>query len=143
MAKIILILSVMVLALAACSRQQPVSGETITGKSAIATGDNSRNALDWAGTYQGVLPCASCPGIETTLVLNSDQRYQLTRYYRDEKDSPFQETGSFAWDSSGGEIILQDGSRYLVGENQLFLLDQQGERIEGNLAGNYRLAKIR
>jgi uncharacterized lipoprotein NlpE involved in copper resistance len=38
---------------------------------------NSRNALDWAGTYEGVLPCADCPGTKTRLTLNYDGSYRL------------------------------------------------------------------
>jgi len=30
---------------------------------------NSRNALDWAGTYAGVLPCADCPDVQARLRL--------------------------------------------------------------------------
>ena len=38
---------------------------------------NSRNSLDWAGTYEGVLPCADCPGTKTRLTLNQDGSYRL------------------------------------------------------------------
>src|SRR6516165_5178501 len=33
---------------------------------------NSRNSLDWAGAYEGVLTCAECPGTKTRLTLNPD-----------------------------------------------------------------------
>src|SRR5262249_20486174 len=38
---------------------------------------NSRNSLDWAGTYEGVLPCADCLGTKTRLTLNHDDSYRL------------------------------------------------------------------
>jgi uncharacterized lipoprotein NlpE involved in copper resistance len=38
---------------------------------------NSRNSLDWAGTYEGVLPYADCPGTKTRLTLNYDGSYRL------------------------------------------------------------------
>jgi uncharacterized lipoprotein NlpE involved in copper resistance len=38
---------------------------------------NSRISLDWAGTYEGVLPCADCPGTKTRLTLNQDGSYLL------------------------------------------------------------------
>ena len=38
---------------------------------------NSRNSLDWVGIYEGVLPCADCPGIKTRLTLNYDGSYRL------------------------------------------------------------------
>ena len=31
----------------------------------------------FAGTFKGTLPCADCPGIDTTLVLNADGTYTL------------------------------------------------------------------
>jgi len=39
------------------------------------------------------------------------------------------------------KITLSDGSKYLVGENQLFMLDTEGNRITGGLAENYILKK--
>ena len=37
--------------------------------------------FDKAGVYYGVLPCADCSGIETTLELMGDQTYKLTQVY--------------------------------------------------------------
>ena len=34
---------------------------------------NAENSLDIAGVYKGVLPCADCEGIETTIVLKDDK----------------------------------------------------------------------
>ena len=36
-----------------------------------------QNSLDWAGVYEGVLPCANCPGVRTRLTLQRDGSYQL------------------------------------------------------------------
>jgi uncharacterized lipoprotein NlpE involved in copper resistance len=44
---------------------------------------NSRNSLDWAGSYEGVLPCADCPGIKTRLVLSPDGQFELSTQYMD------------------------------------------------------------
>ena len=30
--------------------------------------DNSRNSVDWNGTYRGIVPCADCEGIKTEVV---------------------------------------------------------------------------
>ena len=38
---------------------------------------NARISLDWAGTYQGTLPCASRSGIRTELTLRANVRYDL------------------------------------------------------------------
>lgn len=104
---------------------------------------NSRNSVDWAGTYQGTLPCADCPGIRYTLTLNDDDTYVLKTRYLERGDSVFTESGAFAWDKNGGKITLADrGEKFQVGENRLFHLDMEGNRITGALADHYVLAKV-
>jgi copper homeostasis protein (lipoprotein) len=52
---------------------------------------------------------------------------------------------SLVWDDAGARIALGTGERlqrYQVGENVLFHLDRDGERITGDLAAAYRLEKI-
>ena len=104
-------------------------------------GDTSQNALEWEGSYKGLLPCADCSGIETPLPLKGDNSYRLQQVYQGKDESIFSESGKFTWDASGSKITLEDGSKYLVGENQLFMLDREGNRIPGSLAANYRLSK--
>ncbi|WP_353185890.1 copper resistance protein NlpE N-terminal domain-containing protein [Parapedobacter lycopersici] len=104
---------------------------------------NSQNALDWAGMYQGTLPCADCPGIQTTLTLSEDGGYTLQTSYLERGDSVFTETGQFTWDDAGGKITLDgDGQKLQVGENRLIQLDREGNRITGTLADHYILEKI-
>lgn len=112
------------------------------------TGDTSRNALDWAGTYRGVLPCASCPGIETVIHLNSDHTYRIETTYQDEGPDVFSETGRFEWNKQGNRITLMgvDVSfapvSYAVGENHIRQLDKEGSVITGALADKYVLPKV-
>jgi|SRR5690606_7426034 len=104
---------------------------------------NSRNSVDWAGTYQGTLPCADCPGIETTLTLDEEGSYVLRTTYLERSDSIYTESGNFTWDEQGGKITLDaDNRKFQVGENQLFALDMEGSRITGNLADHYVLQKV-
>lgn len=104
---------------------------------------NSRNALDWAGTYRGVLPCADCEGIETIITLNRDGRWSGQTRYLGKDGKVFREQGSFTWDKRGGSVILSgtEPSRYLVGENRLVRLAPDGSRITGALADHYVLTK--
>lgn len=108
-------------------------------------GHSSRTSLDWAGTYSGILPCASCPGIETVVTLHADGSYRLAQLYLDEQPVPLKSGGRFEWNATGGMVTLDDGSgeaqRYQVGENLLIRLDREGRRIEGPLAGHYVLHK--
>ena len=104
---------------------------------------NSSNALDWAGTYQGTLPCADCPGIQTTLTLNADGSYSLNSNYLERGEPATTVNGQFTWDMTGNQLTLaEDGRKFQVGENQLTQLDIDGNPITGNLADHYRLQKL-
>jgi uncharacterized lipoprotein NlpE involved in copper resistance/heat shock protein HslJ len=90
---------------------------------------SSRDSLDWAGTYAGVLPCADCPGIETRLRLEADGSYELTSRYQDRQMAPLSASGRFAWNAAGSAIALEakgGGMKFAVGENRLVLLDRDG-----------------
>lgn len=108
---------------------------------------NSMNSLNWAGTYEGITPCADCPGIETRLILRNDESYELTTRYIGKSDSLFKATGSFSWNESGSKIRLDAGnqsrlSEYLVRENRVVQLNMNGEQVTGDLAESYKLEKI-
>lgn len=103
----------------------------------------SRDALDWAGSYRGVLPCADCEGIETVVTLKVDGGYASSTRYLGRSDKPFTTEGRFQWDAAGGTITLsgQEPARYRVGENRLTRLALDGTPITGALADHYVLTK--
>lgn len=106
---------------------------------------NAANSLDWHGTYTGVLPCADCEGISTTLTLNADETYHLITIYLGREDGEFHRRGTFSWNDGGNTVRLNDFDSgpglYFVAENRLFHLDMDGNRITGDLAGRYILDK--
>ncbi len=110
--------------------------------------NDGQSSLDWAAHYRGVLPCASCPGIDTEIKLYQDSTYVISRRYKGENGSVMKDFGRFSWSENGENIILEhesDSSQnqaYKVGENGLTHLDQNGEEIEGELAEHYFLKKI-
>lgn len=105
---------------------------------------NSRNSLDWAGTYRGVLPCASCEGIETAMTLNPDGTYVSSARYLGEDGQAFTGGGAFEWDEDGNRIRLsgEEPLWFRVGENSLTQLRLDGSTITGVLAEYYVLTKI-
>lgn len=109
-----------------------------------AVGDNSMTSLDWAGTYEGILPCADCEGIKTVISINQDNTYVAKEIYEGKSDSLFESKGTFKWDEKGQKIILSDANRhpYFVGENTLTHLDKDGNKITGVLAKRYILKKV-
>ncbi len=126
-----------------CKTPAPATRETEQ-----AAGDNSRNSLDWPGSYFGVLPCGDCAGIETTITIRKDLTCSFKRKYLGKTDLIVESSGTFSWNTDGGIIVISEPGistgqeRYLVGENQLIKLDMQGNRITGDLAGQYILGKV-
>lgn len=107
---------------------------------------NSRNSLDWAGTYRGTIPCADCEGIELTISLSYDGSFSRSQEYLGKGLLPFRDSGQFSWNASGNTVFLpaENGDRlqFQVGENRLFFLDRNGQRITGDLAGRYILSRV-
>jgi heat shock protein HslJ len=102
------------------------------------------NSLDYHGTYKGILPCADCEALETTITLTADA-YTKETVYKGKSREVFKETGKYTWNDAGNTITLSDSeapNQYFVGENVLFHLDAEGKRIEGDLASNYKLSRI-
>jgi len=104
---------------------------------------SSRDSLDWTGIYEGILPCADCPGIHTTMTLGPDLTYTLSTRYEGRDNAGFEEKGVFSWSADGSMIFLDGGNTptYKVGENALFHLDMDGRVITGDLAERYVLRK--
>jgi len=107
------------------------------------TADNSMTSIDWAGIYQGVLPCADCEGIKTQIVLQNDLSYILETSYIGKNEKVFKTQGTFKWDENGSKITLDNENKqfYQVGENRIFHLDKDGNRITGDLADKYIMEK--
>ena len=120
------------------------SSTEITDTNTVDTTHTSQNSLDWAGTYSGVFPCADCPGIKTTVTLNSDETFTYEGEYQ-ERDTKIEDTGKFMWHDNGSVVHLvgkEVNMKLKVGENQLFSLDQDGKPIDGPLKDNYILKKV-
>jgi uncharacterized lipoprotein NlpE involved in copper resistance len=106
---------------------------------------NASNALDFLGIYKGTLPCADCEGIETIIELGSGNSYiKKTTYLGSENQNVNETSGTFTWNEAGNTITLSNEempNQYFVGENVLFHLDIEGNRISGDLAEKYQLKK--
>lgn len=94
--------------------------------------------------FNGVIPCADCAGIDTTLQLAKDGSYILGQTYLEAKseENTFFETGK--WVIKGKKVTLsnEDGKKYYyqMKDESLVMLDINGEPIESQL--NYELVKV-
>lgn len=105
---------------------------------------NAQNALDYLGVYKGVIPCADCDGIATTVKIMDDENFEIETSYVGKSNDVFSDFGTYEWNQEGNTITLNGGhdiKMFFVGENQLIQLDAAGNKIQGDLASKYVLQK--
>lgn len=112
------------------------------------TGDthHPQHSQEWPGVYNGLLPCADCKGVKTSLALNTNHTYIMITEFMGKSPREFTEKGKFIWSEDSNKIVLtsRDNStirQYQVGENSLIQLDGNGNRYTGSNAGNYILRR--
>ena len=138
MKRSIVLLCIVMAALSACNAGKQRRNTQTNGTEAVDQAHNSRNSLDWAGVYKGILPCADCEGIEVEIRLNEDLSYERITTYLGKGENRFPDRGQFEWNENGSNIKLISTSPdmsdnwFQVGENKLFVLDTEGNRIENN-----------
>jgi copper homeostasis protein (lipoprotein) len=101
---------------------------------------SSKTSLDWAGAYKAELPCADCQKLETIIILNKNNSYQMQSVYKGKSKEVFEKKGNFSWNKDGNVIALKmdkDTSHYRVTENHITQLDKDGKPITGEHADLY------
>lgn len=119
-----------------------VFAETAETKDADA--HHAQKSIDWPGIYRGFLPCDDCKGVKTSLALNKNNSYILITQYVGKSEREIVEKGKFTSDNNTIVLTPRDNSttrQYLVGENMLIQLDNNGNRITGKLADRYILRR--
>jgi len=134
---LLIVMSTLALLTGACVQAPPQAISHADGA------HTSQNALDWAGAYRGVLPCADCMGIETVVVLRQDGHFTArSRYLGKGEGEVFSREGRFSWNAAGNTVALEGDASYFVGEGHLVRTAQDGSRITGPLADRYVLNKV-
>ena len=54
-----------------------------------------RDTANFYGSYEGVIPAASGPGIKIILTLNSDSTYKMTTDYIDAREAKYTKIGKY------------------------------------------------
>ena len=152
MKKTLFILSLATLALSACSKPTTDATQTktavehaITPTTSTPMTDTPQTALDWAGEYKDIFPCADCEGIETELELNPNNRYELKETYLGKgKENESKVKGTFSFDTNNPALISLDAAgdnrKFFIGENFVEARDKvTGEAAQSKL--NYTLQK--
>lgn len=125
---------------ASCNRN---SGNATITVDTLITDEAETEALfnSTSVDYEGIVPCADCPGINTLLHLNKDSMtYFLTEVYQGKADSVFTRSGTYRQltgpDSISNIIELsgvkESGPIYyeMVGDTLIYYLDKDAKRIQ-------------
>lgn len=101
-----------------------------------------------AGTYEGTLPAADCPGIRTVLTLNTDSTYQYAADYLERKDGHDEASGVLRVIDGKVLVLVRPSSGeqtyYTVKDDQhVVMTDSLGNEPEGEMAKLYVLTKAK
>ena len=94
--------------------------------------ENARQTVQWPGTYQGILPCSSCEGVATMIVLKPDMTYQTRTRMLGIDDKDRTSKGRFEWLPDGSHIAIDsEGQRkiFRVHPDHLEMRLPNGEQI--------------
>lgn len=95
-------------------------------------------------SYTGVIPCADCEGIAYKLSLKEDNHFETTSVYIGKSNRPFTERG--AWSMQGDSLLVlnkgeENPRKFKIKNDQLIMLDRQGNEVSGSLAKMYVLTE--
>jgi heat shock protein HslJ/uncharacterized membrane protein len=93
------------------------------------------------GDWFGELPCADCAGISYKISLNSDMTYSDVSVYRGKDDKPFFDYGTWNLLTDSTISLSQTERKFLLSNNELIMLDLEGNRIESGFSEMYHLRK--
>ena len=132
-----------------CNGKKTAQNEANNDSTSIAdttVDDENVDLATVAGTYEGTLPAADCPGIKTVLTINADSTYELKQDYIDRKDGHDEASGIYKLLSNGVIEITRpssgETSYYKVRDaHSLIMTDSIGNEPEGAMAKHYVLTK--
>jgi copper homeostasis protein (lipoprotein) len=95
-------------------------------------------------TYDGVIPCADCPGIRTTVTLFKNGMFILRRTYFKNVYSPNSSYDLGSWSVDGNTLVLKSRTgapqKFAIkGVDKLTMLDINGNEIQSKL--NFTLSR--
>ena len=101
----------------------------------------SQSIENLPAVFTGVLPCADCPGIESTLVLNENS-FEEFSHYRNRGNNLYQVDGTWTLTGDTLKLYRVEGElhkAFLYSRDQIKLLDQDLQPITGDLEEYYTL----
>ena len=95
-------------------------------------------------SWRGILPCADCEGIETSLFLEKDGTWVMNERYQGVRDEPSSFASYGTWARTADKLVLTDSkgekSYYRAKGEALEMLDREGNPIESQF--NYTFQPV-
>lgn len=95
------------------------------------------------GIWLGMLPCADCEGIDYQINLKNDYTFKQKSVYKGKSEEIFIDEGR--WGFVSDSVIAVSGNddykMFLIQQNHLVMLDQDGNKIESSFEDRYHLNK--
>lgn len=132
-----------------CNGKKTVSADADHDSTSVADTTVAGENVDLttvAGTYEGTLPAADCPGIKTVLTINADSTYELKQDYIDRKDGHDEASGVLQVLNGNVLMLVRPSSGehtfYKVKDSKsIVMTDSLGNEAEGEMAKLYVLTK--
>ena len=132
-----------------CNGKKTVSADADHDSTSVADTTVAGENVDLtavAGTYEGTLPAADCPGIKTVLTINADSTYELKQDYIERKDGHDEASGVLQVLNGNVLMLVRPSSGehtfYKVKDSKsVVMTDSLGNEAEGEMAKLYVLTK--
>lgn len=132
-----------------CNGKKTVSADADHDSTSVADTTVAGENVDLttvAGTYEGTLPAADCPGIKTVLTINTDSTYELKQDYIERKDGHDEASGVLQVLNGNVLMLVRPSSGehtfYKVKDSKsIVMTDSLGNEAEGEMAKLYVLTK--
>jgi copper homeostasis protein (lipoprotein) len=115
-----------------------------TSGKVTSTHESEQLQDNMAGTYAGLLPCADCPGIETTLTIHPNNTYEIAQIYTEKDSVPFISSGLIKKGAQKNTWVFKSRYNemfYQFEDSALRMLDNNKKEIDGLLKQHYILKK--
>lgn len=114
-----------------------------TGK-VTSTNKSDKLQDDMPGIYAGLLPCADCPGIETTITVNPDNSYEITQVYSEKDSVPFISSGFIKKGEKENIWVFKsryNETFYQFEDSLLRMLNKNQQEVDEQLEQHYILER--
>ena len=134
---------------ASCNGKKTAQADAANDSTSVADTTAAGENVDMAavaGTYEGTLPAADCPGIKTVLTINADSTYEIKQDYIDRKDGHDEASGVLQVLNGNVLMLVRPSSGehtfYKVKDSKsIVMTDSLGNEAEGEMAKLYVLTK--